>query len=106
MSEEGLSAVIYCVPATSGRIEEIEKNLINRITSSFSELKVMIVLTMCYKDDIQEAIDEIEKFTDQIKIVPVLAKEYKTGLKNENGETITIDPFGLEDVSLFVFEGR
>ena len=106
LSEEGLSAVIYCVSATCGRIEEIEKNLIKKIVDSFVELKVMIALTMCYKDDIQEAIDEVEKITDHIKMVPVLAKEYKTGLKNENGESMTIAPFGLEEVSMFVFEGR
>lgn len=106
LSEEGLSSVIYCVSATSGRIEEIEKNFIQTIADSFPELKVMIVLTMCYMDDIQEAIDEIEKLTNQIKMVPVLAKEYKTGLKNEKGEIMTIAPFGLEEVSLFVFEGR
>lgn len=106
LSEKGLSTVVYCISATSGRIEEIEKNFIKRIADSFTELKVMIVLTMCYKDDIQEVIDEIEKITDQIKMVPVLAKEYKTGLKDENGEVMIIAPFGLEDVSLFVFEGR
>lgn len=106
LSEDGLSAVIYCISATTGRIEEIEKELIRKIADGFAELKVMIVLTMCYKDDIQEAIDEIEKVTDQVKIVPVLAKEYKTGFKDESGNPLTIAPFGLEDVSLFVFEGR
>lgn len=106
LSEDGLSAVIYCVSATSGRIEEIEKNLIKKIADSFTELKVMVVLTMSYREYIQETIDEIEKITDQIKMIPVLAKEYKTVLKNENGEAITIAPFGLEEVSMFVFEGR
>lgn len=106
LSKKNLSAVIYCIPASTGRIEDIEKKLIKKIADSFSELKVMIVLTMCYKDDIQEAIDEIEKITDQVKIVPVLAKEYKTGIKDENGNPLTIAPFGLEEVSSFVFEGR
>lgn len=106
LSEGGLSAVIYCVSSSTGRIEEIEKKLIKRIADSFAELKVMIVLTMCYKDNIQEAIDEIEKVTDQVKIVPILAKEYKTGMKDENGNPLTIAPFGLEAVSSYVFEGR
>lgn len=106
LSEDGLSTVIYCISATAGRIEEIEKNLIKRIADNFAELKVMIVLTMCYKEDIQEEIDEIEKITNQVKTIPVLAKGYKTGLKNRNGEYKFIDSFGLEEVSKFVFEGR
>lgn len=106
LSKEGLSAVVYCIPATSGRIEEIEKTLIKRIETDFAEMRTMIALTMCFKDDIQEAIDEIEKITDQIKVVPVLAKEYKTALKDKKGNALVIDSFGLEDISRFVFEGR
>ncbi len=101
LSEEGLSVVIYCISATSGKIEEIEKKLIRKIADGFAELKVMIVLTMCYKEDVQDVINEIEKITNQVKLVPVLAKEYKTKCKDKK-----IDPFGLEDVSAFAFEGR
>ena len=106
LSEEGLSAVIYCVSAITGRIEEIEKELISRIENSFAEIKVMVVLTMCYKDNIQETIDEIEKITNQAKLVVTLAKEYKTGLKDNEGNAIMVEPFGLEWVSEYVFEGR
>lgn len=89
LSEKNLSAVICCISATTGRIEEIEKTLIREIADSFAELKVMVVLTMCYKDNIQEVIDEIEKITDQVKIVPILAKKYKTALKDEAGNSVT-----------------
>ena len=106
LSEEGLSAVIYCVSAITGRIEEIEKELISRIENSFAEIKVMVVLTMCYKDNIQETIDEIEKITNQAKLLVTLAKEYKTGLKDNEGNAIMVEPFGLEWVSEYVFEGR
>ena len=106
LSKEGLSTVIYCISATSNRIEKIEKDLIRKIEESFAELKVMIVLTMCYKDDIQEPIDEIEKITDQVKLIPVLAKPYKTGMKDRTGNPVVIPQFGLEDVSQFVFEER
>lgn len=106
LSEMGLSAVIYCVSAITGRIENIEKELISRIENSFAELKVMVVLTMCYKDDIQETIDEIEKITNQAKLVLTLAKEYKTGMKDTDGKIVVIKPFGLELVSEYVFEGR
>lgn len=106
LSEKGLSAAIYCISAISGRIEEIEKELIKKLADNFVELKVMVVLTMCYKDEAQELIDEIEKITDQMKLVPVLAKEYKVGIKGDNGNSQVILPFGLEEVTSFVFEGR
>lgn len=106
LSERGLSAVVYCVSAVTGRIEDVEKDLIKRIEDEFSELKVMIVLTMCYKDGVQETIDEIEKITDQVKLVVTLAKAYKTNLKDSEGNPIIIEPFGLEMVSEYVFEGR
>lgn len=106
LSAEYLSDVIYCISASTGRIEDIEKKFIEKIADCFAGLKVMIVLTMCYKDDVKEVIDEIEKITDQVKIVPILAKEYKTGIKDEKGNPLTIPPFGLEEISSFVFEGR
>lgn len=108
LSEEGLSAVVYCISADSGRIEDVEKDFIKKIAGDFAELKVMIALTNCYKDDneIQKAVDEIERITDQIKIVPVLAKEYKTSLKDEDGNPVVVEAFGLENVSQYVFEGR
>ena len=106
LSESGLSVVVYCVSAVTGRIEDVEKELIKRIEDEFSELKVMIVLTMCYKDEVQEAIDEIEKLTDQVKLVVTLAKAYKTGMKDAEGNPVIIEPFGLEMVSEYVFEGR
>ena len=37
LSEDGLSAVIYCISATTGRIEEIEKELIRKIADGFVE---------------------------------------------------------------------
>lgn len=106
LCEEGLSTVVYCVSAITGRIESAEEKLISRIASEFAEQRVMVALTMCYKDDIQETVDEIERITNQTKVVLTLAEEYKTALKDPNGEPITIKAFGLEDVSEYVFEGR
>ena len=63
---------------------------------------------MCYKDDedIRSSIDELEKITNQLKIVPVLAKKYNTNLKDVEGKMISIQPFGLDLVSKYVFEER
>jgi len=108
LAKSGLSVVIYCISSVSGKIEEIEKELIHRIENEFSEITVMVVLTMCYKEEeyIQSTIDDILKVTNQVKVVPVLAKDYKTNLKSEDGNPIYIKSFGLNDVSKYVFEGR
>jgi len=108
LSKEKLSVVIYCISSISGRIEDIERELIKRIADDFSELKVMIALTMCYKDEeeVQESIDEIEKITNQLKIVPVLAKGYTTALRGTDGNIIVIEPTGLDMLSQYVFEER
>lgn len=106
IAENGLSAVIYCISGTSGRIEDIEKELIMRLIKDFSALKVMVVLTMCYQADMQETADEIKRFTNQVEVVPTLAKEYKTRARNENGASVVIEPFGLESVAAYVFEER
>ena len=104
LSKEGLSLVIYCILAN--RIQNSDEDFIRKIVNSFVELKIMIVLTMCYDDNTQKYVAEIKKIMDPVKIVPVLAKEYKTGLKNKSGDSLIVPPFGLEDVSSFVFEGR
>ncbi len=108
LAKEGITTVIYCISATTGRIEDVEGKLIAQIEKEFAELKVMVALTMCFKDedDIKDTYDSIEKVTDQMKIVPTLAKAYKTAVKDDNGKPIMIEPFGLEMVSKYVFEGR
>lgn len=108
LAKEGVTAVIYCISATTGRIEESEGAFIAQIEKEFAELTVMVALTMCYKDesDIKDTYDSIEKATDQIKIVPTLAKSYKTAVKDDDGNPVMIEPFGVNMVSKFVFEGR
>ncbi|MGP1568499.1 MAG: hypothetical protein ACTTHM_07260 [Peptoanaerobacter stomatis] len=104
ISEEiGLSAIIYCVSAITGKVESMEKEFILRIENDLGVTKVIIVLTMCYMDDIQRIIDIIKNRLNEIEIFPVLSKEYKTCLKDKHGATIVIEKFGLEDISQFIF---
>lgn len=106
ISQRNLSTIIYCISAETGRIETIERDLIQKIIKNFPETKVMIVLTMCYKEDIQPIIDEIEKITNHIKIIPVLAEDYRTGLRNGFGKYITVESFGIDVLSKYIFNGR
>ena len=108
LAGEGITAVIYCISATSGRIEDVESHLLTQLEKELSAIMVMVALTMCYKDeaDIKDTFDSIEKVTDQMKIVPTLAKPYKTAMKDKNGDAVIIKPFGVDMVSKYVFEGR
>ena len=101
--EKGLSSIIYCISATTGKVESTEKEFILRIERDLSETKVIIALTMCYMDDIQRIINRIKNSIGEIVIFPVLSKEYKTRLKDKHEEKVVIDGFGLEDISRFIF---
>lgn len=107
LSKEGLSAVIYCISATNGgKIDSLEENLIGKISNVFPDLKVMVVLTQCYRPDeeVQKVIDEVKKVTNQIKLVKVLAKNFETTVRG--GKIAVVPSFGLEDVAQYVLEGR
>ena len=105
LANEGLTAVIYCISACTGRIENAEKELIKKISEGFAQITVMVVLTMATKEDMS-VYDEIEKITNQVKIVPTLAKPYKIAAKDREGNGIVIEPYGLEKLSQYIFEGR
>lgn len=105
--KDDLSTVIYCISGDSGRIEDTEKNFIEKINAVFSEITVLTVLTKCYKEDLQKTIDEIEKLTNHMEVFPILAKEYKVREKVHGKDGyITVAPFGIKELCAFVFEGK
>lgn len=100
--------IVYCIDASNRRMEVVEKELILRLIAEFPELAGMIVLTKCVnKRGITEFIDEIEKMTDQIRVVPTLAQEFVTDLESKDThEPIVLHPFGLQKLAEYIFEGR
>lgn len=100
--------IVYCIDASNRRMEVVEKNFILKLIAEFPELAGMIVLTKCVnKRGLNEFVDEIEKMTDQIKVVPTLAQEFVTDLENEDThEPIVLQPFGLQKLAEYVFERR
>lgn len=106
---DGLSKVIYCVSGITGRIEEMEKSLMSNLKKSFPSIDVITAVTMCYKDDVQvqEAIDEIEKYVGNETVFPLLAQEYKLSAKASGmADSYVVEPFGLNELTTFVFEGK
>lgn len=100
--------IVYCIHSSNRRIEEAESKFIMTLIHKFPELAGMIVLTQTVnKQGLLEFVDEIEKITDQIKVVPVLAKDFELDMENEKTEEpIVIRSFGLDKLASYVFEGR
>lgn len=98
--------IVYCILSINRKMEESEKNLILQLVNEFPELAGMIVLTYCTnKKGLNEFIVEIEKMTNQIKVIPTLAKAFVIE-NDETNEPYILNPFGLEKLAEYVFEGR
>lgn len=100
--------IVYCIHSSNRRIEESESKFILNLISTFPELAGMIVLTHCVnKKGLNDFIDEIEKLTDQIKVVPVLAEDYMLDMEDERtNKPIILKAFGLDKLAEYIFEGR
>lgn len=108
LSKNSATMIVYCIESTNRRIEDVEKEFITKLIDSFPELAGTIVLTNCSnKKGLHDFIDEIEKITDHIKVIPTLAREFVTDIEDEKtGENIVLPPFGLVDLAEYIFEGR
>ena len=107
--EHGVSILAYCVSANTKRLEEEERDLILRLIKNHPQITVLIVVTMAVKRNIEAFSDEIEKMTNQIKVVPTLACEFEMDLDDsldEATKTVVIKPHGLEELAKYIFERR
>ncbi|MBE5869867.1 MAG: hypothetical protein E7294_01195 [Lachnospiraceae bacterium] len=106
LRQDSTAKLLYCISGGVGRIEEVELDLIRKL-ASMSSNNIYIVLTLCFKEDIQDTIDIIHKAVGNITIVQTLAKDYKTGIKIPGTkETAVISSFGLEGLYQMVCGGR
>lgn len=109
LTENGLSAIVYCMSAATGRLEEVEREFVIKMVEEYPSITVFLALTMCIKADLGEVVNEIEKMTDQIRVIPTLAKDYEIEtVDEETGEEKRFikKSFGLDTLSKYVFEGR
>ncbi len=106
IAETGLSVVIYCINATSERMEDAEKDFIHYIVESHPKVKVLVVLTMNIKKDVREFVNEIEKLSKRVRVVTTLAKKYEFEIEDsETGKKrdIILHPYGLDVLSKYIF---
>ncbi len=100
--------IVYCIHSSNRRIEAAESKFIMTLVNKYPELAGMIVLTQTVnKQGLSEFIDEIEKLTEQIKVVPVLAKDFELDVEDEKtNKPIVLKSFGLDNLAAYIFEGR
>ena len=106
LTKNGLSTIIYCVNGISGRMEDVEKDFVLKLVDSYPALTAMVVITVCIKRNQREFMDEIERITDQLKVIPTLAKAYEFDTNEESDAPTILQPYGLDALSKYVFERR
>lgn len=107
IQKNDLSCLIYCVSGISGRMEEAESKLLRDLKNEFPGVTIIIVVTMCYKNDARDICDEIEKMVDHIEIFPVLAKDYMaTARGKKHKQNLIIKSFGIDILYTYIFEGK
>lgn len=106
--ENTSAMIVYCIHSSNRRVEEAESQFIMKLITSFPELAGMMVLTHTVnKKGLGAFVDEIEKVTEQIKVIPVLAKEFTLDIEDKSTkQPIILKPFGLDKLAEYVFEGR
>ena len=109
LTENGLSVIVYCVSAATGRLEEVERDFVLKMIEEHPSITILLAITVCIKADSESIVNEIEKITDQVKVIPTLAKEYEIeSIDESTGEekSYVKKPFGLDALSKYVFERR
>ena len=109
LAEKGLSVIVYCVNASAGRLENVESDFLLRMAEEYPSITMLIVLTMSIKADSRLVINELEKITNQVRVIPILAKEYEIEVLDENtGEEKKYikKSFGLDLLYKYIFERR
>ncbi|MBO4699916.1 hypothetical protein J5690_09985 [bacterium] len=98
ITNNGLSAVIYCVSNLYGKLEDLEIKSIKSFTSDFPKVRIVVALTQCYSEDSQITADKIERRCGY-KVIQIIAKD-----KPFKSEPIPV--FGLDELSRYIFEGK
>ena len=97
--DTNITHMMYCVSGETGKVEQIEKNFIMEIKKRLPNIKVIVVLTKCYKDENIEIINQLEKIVGKGNVIETLAKKYNTGIRDyKTKEKIFVKEYGLNIV--------
>lgn len=93
---DGVTHFIYCL--STNKIEKLEEEFIAHVVSSYPSITVLLLLTQYINDDISY-VEQLSERLNGIKVIPVLARIRKT-------MSGPIEPYGLDDVSNYLFKGK
>ena len=109
IQKRGISSIVYCVSAMTGRIEKVEIDFINKLMEKYPNVIIVLALTMSVSADNRNIFDEIQKNIERITVVPILAKEYEIEIDDEETGDVkqyVKEAFGLDHLTKCIFEGR
>lgn len=93
----GVSVLIYCL--STNKIESIEEEILLEVQQHYSNVRILVVLTFCLDEDSTVYAEKISDSINNIKVLPVLAKDKKTRCG-------IISAYGLKDISKFIYGGK
>ncbi|MDR0906786.1 MAG: hypothetical protein LBN00_11570 [Oscillospiraceae bacterium] len=97
ISDNGVSVVLYCFSAQTGKIEDIERDFIVDVKQKHPDIIVCAVVTACVEEITSRIFaDKVSKSTKQTKAFTVLAKEMRTNAGY-------LQPFGLDELIKNIF---
>ena len=97
---EGVSIVLYCFNAKTGKIENAERNFIVDVKRKYSNISLFAVITASIDEEAScDFADKVSISTKQTKTFNVLATEMRT-------KTGFLQPFGLEEMTKNIYGGR
>ena len=97
LAKNGLTNFVYCL--NTNKIEKSEEDFIEMVKNNYPDIKILLVLTKCAVEDGNLYADELSKRMENLKVIPVLAKDLKTRFG-------TILAYGLDDIERYIFEGK
>ena len=103
-----IHCIWYCFKSSSLRFQDIEKETLTRLMNQYDDnsLPIIIVITQNYDDNVTESMtkliqDEFQILNRDIKIVPVVAKDYIQIKKNKQNVT---EKEGIDELIKISFE--
>jgi hypothetical protein len=94
---DGISIVLYCLNARTGKMEDIERNFIVDVKQKYADVMVYAVITASVDEGGSRSFaDRVSNLTKQTKVFTVLAKEMRTNVG-------FLPPFGLDDIATNIY---
>ena len=97
LETQGLDVLIYCIGIH--KLHSIELEILDKIRCSHAKLKIIAVRTQSVYADEEAMGEEISRLLNGIKVIPVLAADYKTRVGN-------IEAYGIDNVVNYFFGGK